>query len=425
MNDQDRLLNTPVSAEPIGFRDFLGLKETVFSFFLLAGMFKGVPGLEGFPVDLTVVSAVASFGFVVHSFFRKKERRFGLLLLLLGFFLAFVPTLLWTHWHEYAVEKASRFYTLTLLGVVAPLYLVRTRKELRRFLCAFSLLSAVATIGALISLLTVGKDVERLLALSASTISLARAVGVVFLFVTVWYSRSTTKYHILIITLIPLILLIAAGERGPIVATGVAFVVTYLLFRRKSWSGLARTVLLMLAFTEIFRFSVPWIPQTSLFRVGTFVGGELGESELERVDYFRFSIPKIPEQPWGVGLGGFADLYGASSSADRVFPHNIFLETFLEGGWLAGLYLALLSWRAVRGSYLLALKQCGFPEFQFLFCLFLFYFANEQVSGELNDSKVFFALISLCIGLGAETYEEAKSRASQFRAPALRSAHIP
>jgi len=410
---------------PIQFRDFFGLKETIFAFFLLAGLFKAIPILEDFPFDLTVLSALATLGFVIHSVWRSDERRVGALFLLLGFFLIFAPTLLWTSWHDYAVEKASRFYTLTLLAAVAPLYLLRTREELRRFLCALTLLSTVVVVGALANLLTVGKDVERLFVFSASTIALARSVGVVFLFVTVWYVKSRASFLLVAVAVITLvILLVAAGERGPILATAFALIATYLLFQRKSWLGWGRAVLLILLVMVIFRYSMSWIPGTSLLRIGTFFGGELGESEFERVDYFRFSLGSIPQHPWGVGLGGFANLYGAENSADRVFPHNIFLETLLEGGWLAGLYLAVLFWRALRGAYFRALKKIHHPEFQFLFALLLFFIANEQVSGELNDSKALFAFVGLSVGFGVWSYEKGKSRAPHLRASAVRPAHI-
>lgn len=421
------ILQTDISAEaePLELWDFLGFKELVFAFFLLAGMFKAIPALEDLPFDLTVISALVTLVFVIYSFRREKKRRYGVLFLLLGVFITFVPTLFWTHWHDYAVEKASRFYTLTLLATVGPVYLLRTQKELRRFLCAFTLISALAVVGSIVSLITIGRDAERLIVFSASTISLARAVGVVFLFLTVWTFRQAKHYFIVFACVAPLIiLLVAVGERGPLLGTAFAFIAVYLLLWRKPWLGLAKAALLILAVLAIFRFSTSWIPETSLLRMGTFFGGDLGESELERIDFFRFSLLKIPEHPWGLGLGGFADLYGASSSADRVFPHNIFLETFMEGGWLAGIYLIGLSWRALRRSYLSAIMDRSRPELQFLFCLLLFFLANEQVSGELNDSKALFAFVGLSVGLGVASYEKAKSRPSQFRTPALRSAHI-
>jgi O-antigen ligase len=411
--------------EPLKIRDFLGIKETVFAFFLLAGMFKAVPGLEDSPIDLTILSALITLGFVVYRAWRHKERRYGALFLLLGFYVAFLPTLLWTNWHDYAIEKASRFYTLTLVATITPLYLIRTSRDLRRFSCAFASLSAVTVACALVSLLTAGKDLERLVALSATTIGLARAMGVLLLFLATWWFKSGEHYFIVAASLVLFgVLLVAVGERGPMIATAVVFASIYVLFRRDAWRGIMKACFLIVAVLGVSRIGVAWLPESSLLRVQSFFGGEFGTSEYERADFFSFSWRYILEHPLGVGLGGFADLYGANRSTDRVFPHNIVLETFVEGGWMAGIYLLGLSWLALRRAYSLAMVLKARLECQFLFCMFLFFLINEQVSGELNDSKAFFAFMALCIGLVSKTNEKAESSSSYFRAPALRPANI-
>jgi O-antigen ligase len=51
----------------------------------------------------------------------------------------------------------------------------------------------------------------------------------------------------------------------------------------------------------------------------------------------------IEENPWGIGWGGFGRLSSVSNfvGGDGGYPHNMFLEAFVEGGLVAGTALAL------------------------------------------------------------------------------------
>ena len=101
------------------------------------------------------------------------------------------------------------------------------------------------------------------------------------------------------------------------------------------------------------RIGVAWLPESSLLRVQSFFGGDFGNSEYERADFFTFSWRYIPEHPLGVGLGGFADVLPLIT-IDNYFDK--FVDVMLGIGLVFELpvlifFLALL--RVVSPSFLL------------------------------------------------------------------------
>lgn len=377
---------------------FFGFKEWVFAFFLLAGIFKPEAGSSDSAFDLTVFLALITAGCVVWNFFRAERQSIGAFLMVLCFFLLFVPTLFWTTWSSYAVEKASRFYTLTLLGTVAPLYLIRTQEELRRFLSGFMFLCTVVAVAALVTMIGQGEDLERLMVLNATTIMTARAVGAVTLVAAlVWFEGCTSRLAVGIALIILPTVLVATGSKGPLVATPLALFTTLLLFRSKIRPYLFRFFLIGVLGVGFFYLSLPLIPWTSLFRVGMFVAGQESSSELDRSSLYADSWEGIEKNPKGLGLGGFANEFGASGGEAREFSHNIVMEVFLEGGWIPGLYFVFLLWFGLAGIYSDARYRSSLLD-RLTFCLLIFFLANDLVSGELNDSKVLLAFMGLAVG---------------------------
>jgi hypothetical protein len=386
------------SLERVGI--LFGFKEWVFALFLLAGIFKPNPESSNSAFDLTVVTAVITFGCAAWVFLRSRRRPVKASLTVLCFFLLFVPTLFWTDWTPYAVEKASRFFTLTLMAMVTPLYLIRTHEELRRFLSGFLFLCTVVTATALVVMLGQGAELERLMVLDATTIATGRSIGAVATFAALlWFEKSTNRFLLNIVLVILPTLLVAAGAKGPLVSVPLALVATLLLFRTRVRAHLHRLLLVSLLSAGAFWLSLPIIPWTSLFRVGSFFGGQLGGSELDRASFYVDSLHGIEKNPEGLGLGGFASKFGVGAGEIREFSHNILLEVFLEGGWVTGLYFVSLFVSGLAGIYLAAKKRGPPFIYRLLFCLIMFFFLNDLVSGELNDSKVLLAFIGIAAGI--------------------------
>lgn len=378
---------------------FLGFKEWVFALFLLAGIFKPNPAYGRSTVDLTLLTAVITSLCTAWCFFRLSRRPVGPTLLVLCLFLLFVPSLLWTDWTSYAIEKASRFFTLTLLASVAPLYLIRTREELRRFLSGFIFLCTVVATTALIVMLSQGGELERLMVLDATTITTGRSIGTVALVVALlWFEGHTNRFLAGVALIILPTLMVATGSKGPLVSLPLALIATLLLLRKKVRPYLRQLIPVSLLGAAVFWFTLPVIPWTSLFRVGAFVTGQATGSETDRTSIWDDSLRGIAANPQGLGLGGFASKFGVGRGEIREFSHDIVLEVFLEGGWLTGSYFVFLFLLGLGGVYSAARKSTNTLIEEMLMAQLLFYFLNDMVSGELNDSKVLLAFMALAIG---------------------------
>jgi len=394
-------------------KTYFGYKEWIFALFLLANIFKPNPETNDSSFDLTVFTAILCLIFVAWQYFQSRQRSFKPALLMLFLFVLFVPSLVWTDWNAYAIEKASRFYTLTLLAAIAPIFVVRSAEHLRRFLGGFVFLCSIVAGTALVVLLSQGEELDRLAVLDATTIVTGRAIAIVILTVSLLWFEPGSKKLLLGGALVVLpTLLVATGAKGPLVATPLTLGLALILFGSKIRRYLPRILLVLALSSGVLWFSLPLLPGTSLFRVGTFVLGQFGSSEMDRTAFYSETLRGIVASPQGLGLGGFASKFGVAGGEIREFPHNIVLEVFLEGGWLAGAYFVYLLWYGLKHVFVLGKNSQHAVLYQLLFCFTVFSLLNDLVSGELNDSKVLMAFLGLSIGLACYSKEGAIAQAA-------------
>jgi O-antigen ligase len=390
------------------FRNFLGFKELFLALFLTAGYFKADPRLAWLPIDLTLLAATITAGFVMWAFLKHRLRFPVSLLLLLFLFALFLPSVSWTEWHDYAVEKTMRFFTLTLLATVAPVFLIKSQEDLRRFFNALTVFGIIMAIDAFVSLLFEGGHFLRLTAFSSNTIALGRAVGLALVWFSVLALEGCLNSPVALVAIGSLeFISLSAGSRGPLIATAIGILLTFILFQWRNIHQIARLVMIALITVLSVYINFQLVPETSLQRVKSFFEGDFGTSEQLRFQAYALSWEAIQEHPCGVGLGGFATAINLWSDASRQYPHNIFLETFLEGGWFVGIYLIILLAFSFLKAYSLSQKHKEKPEFKGLFAILLFLLVNAAVSGDLNDNKNLFALMGLALGFKVFPHEKA------------------
>ena len=396
-----------------GSRSLLGVKELVFALFLTSGQFKSDPRIEWLPIDLTLLTALATAAFVIGVFLKGQLRLPRSLFILLGFYFLFLPAIFWTEWNSYAIEKTIHFFTLTLLATVAPLFLIRSRNELFRLLNALALLGGIMTIDALLSLITQGEVVaarlttKQLVSFGATSIGFGRVAGTTLLWAAVLGVERRLNYVLALGVIGALaIVLLGSGSRGPLLGALAAFILMLALDKRRTASRMARILMIVVIGGIVVRLSLPLIPATSLLRIETFLGGTLGSSELTRLQAFSLAWQGMRENPLGTGLGGFAT-NNLWTRDIRQYPHNILLETLLEGGWLAGMYLIFLVLLALRKVHALILHKAWLPEAMGLFAILYFLVMNAMVSGDLNDNRALFAFVGMAIGLRGRADDEA------------------
>jgi hypothetical protein len=321
-----------------------------------AGEFKGEPWLAWLPVDLTLLAALATVAVVLVEAYRQAFTIPRALFLLLPLFVAFLPSLWWTEWIPYATDKARYFFTLTLLATIAPAFLLTTPERIQRFLHTVTLVALFISVNAFYFFFADPTRYERLgVETPVSTIAIGRMAGFALIWITTLMvsGRLNSLLSLAILGFLASVL-IGVGSRGPLLLCVVPLFFVFLLFSR-GFSSLVR----------------------------------LAEA--------------IQDNPLGIGLGGFtAQLVPwrqFPGQFARDFPHNIVLEAFLEGGWLAGLIFVTLLTIALGKSLGLAVRTPFRVEFTGLFALLTFIVLNDLVSGELNDSRLLFAFLGATIGL--------------------------
>jgi len=176
---------------------------------------------------------------------------------------------------------------------------------------------------------------------------------------------------------------------GPLVAV----VVTLLLAFGIRFAHLRRALIIVLAAAVTISSSYFLLPLRSRERIDRFFKGGIGSFVASgndgRAVALVNSLNESVNHPLGVGLGGFERHVGGLLE----YPHNIVAETFLEGGWLAGLTLMLLICVSLFQGFLRIRMSFSDVDIAF-FGLMLFTLFYSLVAGDLNGNRMLFAFIA-------------------------------
>lgn len=118
-----------------------------------------------------------------------------------------------------------------------------------------------------------------------------------------------------------------------------------------------------------------------------------------RVDIIKAAQETIQRMSWiaGEGLGNFS-YYGYSGQI-RQYPHNIFIEVFLETGIIGLTVLSLYGFAVLRLTFLRTVKE-GTSPFSYINesrTLVVFAFLNAQVSGDIGTNYMLWVFCSLAV----------------------------
>jgi O-antigen ligase len=389
----------------------LGLNGLAFAGFLLAGCFKGDRRLAWMPVDLTLLLAAISALLAARSLLRSGCRLPAGEGWVCALFLLFAAPAIWSGGTPYAIDKVARLFTLTLFAMALPLMLFKTPDDLRRFFNALALLGLCLALDGLVTLLT-QSGLHRLEPGSATTISLGRVAGIAAIWLTLlgadtheggvrWRTPGVAGRLRLSVSLVVLaaltVVLFATGARGPLLALLTTLVLAGLLFYAERAGDLVRFAACGTVILVFLAVGAQVAPDWSAGRIGAFLHADWTSSETSRADAFVLSLDQIAHSPMGIGWGAFAQhvyVPGDEPGTYMEFPHNLVLEVFLEGGWLAGIFFLGLLLAALHQAYRLS-NDCRRVEARALFALLVFNTANALVSGEINNERLLFALIPL------------------------------
>ena len=359
--------------------------------FVFAGYFKGAAALAWVPVDLTLAFAAACFLVCISVVLGSGSIPRAALTVMVPF-VFFLPAVLWAADTPYGSEKVAKLFTLTALSALAPVILVRSEADVRRFLRAiFVICGSIALASVLIAGSSGSGGALRLANPSGDPISLGVAAGAVVVLAAAGAASRTFRASVVASPLVAgLLILLYAGSRGPIAATALAVLAIVIRARGQ------RQVFLMAGFVLLIGASL-WYgwqtaPTQSQQRLEVFATDARGDaSTVARANFARVAIDASVRSPLGLGWGGFQGAAADAGFRGVEYPHNIILDALAEGGWIAGAallaFVGIILRRVVRSATdFVGLAILG---------LLLLVFMTSMSSGDLNDRDLF-----LCLGLG-------------------------
>jgi O-antigen ligase len=357
--------------------------------FVYSGQLKNSEALAWVPIDLTLVTAIlASACYVVAR--AKNGPGIGAIaipIILWALFLMGVPQAMPD---QYTNIKLLTLYTFTLFAALVPFHLLRFPSQRKAFVISLAVIAVAAGALTLVESATGGS--ARLVFDGSNTIGTARVAGTgVLIFAVLAITLRGRKAHRLLFVGAAVLLLgvmLSTGSRGPFLGMMVGIVAVLLssrVLRGRRMAGLFwSAVLLGTGFW--------WATSRTYYggdRAFAWLSGERDTSTNAREYLWGASLEAMERAPFGVGWGDFSLHVGTPDSMG--YPHNLFLEVFLEAGWLVGvavtLFIVLSVVRFCRRSYT--------PASAALLALLAFSLVNAMVSGDINDNRLMWILLSV------------------------------
>lgn len=360
---------------------------------MMGGYVKADPRLAWIPVDLTLIGAALTVACIAAAMFRQKgripiPRSIGWVALL---WIMFVPATLLPG-VPLDMDKIGRLFTITLLAAVAPLFLIRSRADVRTFVTAFGLAGLVLALDALLRFGAMGG--ERFTASGGSTIALGRVAGIALLWVLALAITRRIRLALALL-LVPLVAvaLLGSGSRGPLLFAAMSAVLMVGLVNRKQATRLA-----LFGSAGVFVAIQYWdrLPTAAIGRIVRLFAGGQDRSAITRVEAISRSWDLIQYNPLGIGWGGFAREVALWGSDARQYPHNIVVEVALEAGWFAAIVFIAYLVVSTRRAW-------THPDKLYVLPLVSFVVLNAMVSGDVNDNRIMFGVIAIALASAGRT----------------------
>lgn len=389
-----------VRTEPAG-RRLWSVAAWVFAAFVYAGSFKAHPWLAGLSIDLTVLFATVSCLLMAGTFRYNRGSVGRQLSLLVLFFGVCAVALLWTELTDYATYKAARMFTLTLWAAFGAALLFRSEAAVLSFRNAVIVLGILSLVDAFIGQPRDGYAQMELL--SADSISTGRlgALCASFLWVGVLQSGSfPSKVVQLTLLAVFVVLIQSAGARGPAIGLLAALLLVSIRLVKIRSRAFVRWAVAVLTLTFAVQLGLSLAPTMAAARLSEFYAGRSDWLLTDRSEFFVQAVRGIIENPLGIGWGGFEKLHLGFSATGawppvRSYPHNLFLEVILEGGWIAGALLVSISIFALRRVW-----RCPDMEVAAIPLAALLITATGVIfSGDFNDNRDYFAYLGMALAV--------------------------
>lgn len=363
---------------------------------IYAGFFKATPVLSWMPVDATAIATVLLGALVVIRVAQRPRayltwRNLAVLVVLAA---AIVPALLIASDRSpYEISKLVGLAVTLTVGAGAYVLLRSVRRQ------QYWVYGMIVVGAMLMFFLTIFPNrTERsggLMLEGSNIISTGQVAGAAFVVVFILALTSEGKNRL--VAAVGVLgfgwLVLASGSRGVLVAVVVALTAALVLLRTKG--RFDKFYLAGAALVAGLGYLV-LSGSTGANRLFSFITGAV-PATASRDAIWAASWRRIAEHPFsltGVGWGRFDEVLRPDellSSGDRQYPHNVFLEVWVEAGFLAVVALVVL---VVLSLWKLS-RVAASPAGAGLLALAVFSIVNASVSGDINGNRLLWATLAI------------------------------
>ena len=363
--------------------------------------------LELLGVNIALIISVVFFlssALLIVSLKRVTITKSKFLLYIFYFLFIVLTPILWLVYGaiEYGVLKYFNFFIVIFMSVIIieKFNYKDVEKLLFLFLAVSSFLALLAVLGQAIS---ANNDSGRLSVLGGGPIIFSRWMGLGILILVLMPKFRKYKVRYLIIVLF-FILSISSGSRGPVLTLFLVLCLfLFLNFRRYFLKFIILFCFLfsLITFTDISK-EVGKLGRVERILMNFSSKGVAKKSTGTRERLIQGAVTVFKKYPLGVGSGNWQDKSNEIDTQNLMpleYSHNIFLEVLNEYGIILALVILMLFIYVFHLSYMLMNKYYYNESslYTLLFYALFYFFLNSLISGDINDTRLLFVIISFIL----------------------------
>jgi O-antigen ligase len=352
---------------------------------LLSGVIKAARVFDAPPVDITLIFALIVLLQSVAVLVRSRFTVPAIALWVIAPFAVALPAAMWGPTTELANAKVVELFTLALLSAVAPLVLVRRRRHLVQLAGWLALFGAAAALDALLAgpVTAAASGLRLTFGGSGNPLSLGRAAGTAIVVLAVAGARRDLHWLVASIAATPLaVVLFRTASQGPALAALIGLSLVVLGMRL----GRRRMVAALIAVVVSGSVVVLGMQAATDEQRERLVS--VDHNEHIRLEMWGDSLSVAATAPHGIGWGGFNDRI----RSHHAYPHNVWIEAILEGGWLLGLLFALLTVAALQRAWKATRKDTAAL---YVLAVTGAWVANAAFSGSLPGNRTLLGMLTV------------------------------
>lgn len=302
-------------------------------------------------------------------------RKFSKKTLSILFYYLFWVVILFSNYYSistiYAKEKTISIIYLIIIPVILIHYsllsIPNSRSILKKFESKALKISKVSVVFFVIFLLFFRLNDEGRIILPglSNSIWISRYLGILFLIITmITIKRKFVKSNFLY-SLICILLMLFIGSRTPLISLIICLMI--ISFKYYSFS---KNIFVYFTSAFFIYISSVFLTKSYLFETDFY-------SLIERQDFLDFILSAKFDSFSGAGIGSFGVLF---TGKDKIlYPHNIFLELFIENGYIGLLLFIVLLYTFFKNF-----------EINIINVLVVYTLINSLSSGDITGNNLIF-----------------------------------